>query len=148
MKRTFQTFVIYTMVLALALTSFGTASFANNQRDLSLAEIMGEIDTKSSAPTTVIVELEEESIIEAKHKGKNQSKQNLKAKRDQVKHSVLKETSSSKIGQEYEYIFSGFAVELKSNEIPNLLTIPGVKAIYPDVEYTTTTIDEGYMIEE
>ncbi|WP_368505697.1 S8 family serine peptidase [Alkalihalophilus sp. As8PL] len=148
MKRTFQTFVIYTLVLALALTSFGTASFANNQGDLSLAEIRGEIDTKSSAPTTVIVELEEESIVEAKHKGKNQSKQNLKAKRDQVKNNVLKETSSSKIGQEYEYIFSGFAVELKGNEIPNLLTIPGVKAIYPDVEYTTTTIDEGLMIEE
>ncbi|MDV2685801.1 S8 family serine peptidase [Alkalihalophilus lindianensis] len=148
MKRTFQTFVIYTMVLALALTSFGTASFANNQRDLSLAEVMGEIDTKSSAPTTVIVELEEESIVEAKQKGKNQSKQNLKAKRDQVKNNVLKETSSSKIGQEYEYIFSGFAVELKGNEIPNLLTIPGVKAIYPDVEYTTTTVDEGFMIEE
>ncbi|ERN51492.1 S8 family serine peptidase [Alkalihalophilus marmarensis] len=147
MKRTFQSFVIYTLVLALALTSFGTASLAN-QTNTPLAEIMGEIDTKSSAPTTVIVELEEESIVEAKHKGKNQTKQNLKAKRDQVKNNVLKETASSKIGQEYEYIFSGFAVELKRNEIPNLLTIPGVKAIYPDVEYKTTTIDEGFMIEE
>ncbi len=133
-------------MLVLVLSGFGTAASANGPQP-QLAELKGDIDTSSSSVKTVIVELEAESIVEAKNKGKKQSKQQLKTQREKVKSDIQKRTTSSKVGQEYDYVFSGFAIEVKGTEIPNLLAVPGVKAVYPDVEYTTTAVDEGIVID-
>ncbi|KPB05834.1 peptidase S8 [Bacillus sp. CHD6a] len=128
------------LVLVLVFSTFATNGVSANtgKENLELATLQGEFDLSSSKAVKVIVELKEESIIEAKHKGKKQSKQNLKSARDKVKKEVADRTSKSKVEREYDYVFSGFSLEIKANEIPSLLATPGVKAVYPNVEYTTT----------
>ena len=109
-------------------------------KELKIAEIFGDIEMSSKAPTTVIVELEEESIVEAKHKGKNQTKQKLATERGKVITELKNKVSNAKVNREYDHVFSGFSVELPANEIPQLLTTPGVKAVYPNVEYTVDAV--------
>ncbi len=141
------------LVFILSTISVGAAPQANKvstpqaQTPPELAEIFGNLDTTSSKVTSVIVELEEESVVEAKHKGKKQSKANLAKTRNKVKKDVKDAAKSSKVKREYDHVFSGFSMELKSNEIPSLLAVPGVKAVYPNVTYTVTD-SEGVTIEE
>ncbi|WP_449538030.1 S8 family serine peptidase [Ferdinandcohnia sp. Marseille-Q9671] len=141
-KRTFKS-VLVSFVFLLVFSSFGMGAFAESNNATSsapkeLAELYGNINLSSSKATTVIVELTEESIVEAKHNGKSQTKANLAKERNKVKEAVKQAAKSSKVSTEYDYVFSGFSVELKANEIPALLAVPGVKAVYPDVEYTIT----------
>lgn len=132
------------MAIALVLSTFSMGAFAggNQQaRELPTAELFGEIELSSSRPTTVIVELHEESIVEAKHKGKRQTKANLNAERGKVISVLQSKVSNAEVNREYDYVFSGFSVELPANEIPQLLTVPGVKAVYPNVEYTVDAVE-------
>ncbi|MED4015153.1 S8 family serine peptidase [Sutcliffiella cohnii] len=133
------------MVLSLIISMFAFGASANGGKqvevkELPLAELFGEIELSSSKPTTVIVELQAESIVEAKHKGKSQSKGKLKAERDKVISSLQGKVSNAKVNREYDHVFSGFSVELPANEIIQLLATPGVKAVYPNVHYTADVI--------
>ncbi|WP_404459570.1 S8 family peptidase [Sutcliffiella horikoshii] len=130
------------LVLVLVFSTFATNGVSANtsKENLELATLQGDFDLSSSKAVKVIVELKEESIVEAKHKGKKQSKQNLKSARDKVKKEVANRTSKSKVEREYDYVFSGFSLEIPANEIPSLLATLGVKAVYPNVEYTTTEV--------
>lgn len=130
------------LVLVLVFSTFATNGVSANtgKENLELATLQGDFDLSSSKAVKVIVELQEESIVESKHKGKKQSKQNLKSARDKVKKEVADRTSKSKVEREYDYVFSGFSLEIPANEIPSLLATPGVKAVYPNVEYTTTEV--------
>ncbi|WP_425329168.1 S8 family serine peptidase [Sutcliffiella horikoshii] len=130
------------LVLVLVFSTFATNGVSANtgNENLELATLQGDFDLSSSKAVKVMVELQEESIVEAKHKGKKQSKQNLKSARDKVKKEVADRTSKSKVEREYDYVFSGFSLEIPANEIPSLLATPGVKAVYPNVEYTTTEV--------
>ncbi|MDR4890183.1 S8 family serine peptidase [Fredinandcohnia sp. QZ13] len=150
-KRTLK-FTLILLVFLLTFSSFGMGAFAqvNNEKSSApkqLAELYGNIDLKSSKSTTVIVELTEASIVEAKQTGKSQTKANLAKERQKVKDAVKQAAKSSKVNREYDYVFSGFSVELKANEVPALLAVPGVKAVYPDVEYTITE-DTGETISQ
>ncbi|QED46695.1 S8 family serine peptidase [Cytobacillus dafuensis] len=150
-KRHFKSFLI-TLVFLLTFSSLGTGAGAAGKKDSQtaspLAKLVGEFNLTSSNRTSIIVELTEPSLVEAKHKGKSQSKANLSNIRNQVKSEVMKAAKSSNVGREYDYVFSGFAVELAENEIPSLLAVPGVKAVYPDVEYQTTSLGEGEVISQ
>ncbi|MFD1780301.1 S8 family serine peptidase [Fredinandcohnia salidurans] len=152
-KRTLKPIFIL-LIFLLAFSSFGMGAFAqtndtNSSAPKQLAELHGNIDLKSSKSTTVIVEMTETSIVESKHAGKSQTKANLANERKKVKDTVKQAAKSSKVNREYDYVFSGFSVELKANEIPALLSVPGVKAVYPDVEYTITEdTDETISQEE
>lgn len=145
--------IIFILTLALVLSSFGLGAFAapNNGKGAEstpqLAELFGDINILSPALTTVIVELVEESIIEAKHKGKDQSKGKLATERGKVVSELQNKVGNVTVNREYDYVFSGFSVELPANQIPQLLATPGVKAVYPDVQYTVTGF-EGSMIEQ
>jgi minor extracellular serine protease Vpr len=112
-----------------------------------MAELFGNIDLSTSKQTTVIVELIEESIVEAKHKGKKQNKSMLASERNRVVQELQDKVGSTKVNREYDYVFSGFSVDLPANQIPQLLAIPGVKAVYPDVEYTVTS-DQGPLVDK
>jgi minor extracellular serine protease Vpr len=139
------------LVFILSTFSVGAAPQAKKaytpQTPPELAEIFGSLDTTSSKVTSIIVELDEESVVEAKHKGKKQSKTNLAETRSKVKKNVKAAAKSSKVKREYDYVFSGFSMEIRSNEIPNILAVPGVKAVYPNVTYTVTG-SEDVTIEE
>lgn len=139
--------VFKTMLFALAMM-FATITFsasAQTPTQIERPEIYGDIDLTSSELTTVIVQLQEPSIVEAKHMGKAQSKEKLEAKR----HMVIEEVESklnAEIGREYDYLFSGFSLKLQGNQIVSLLNVEGIKAIYPDVHYTTQEIGEPLMV--
>lgn len=142
MKQKFIAAFMPLLVLVLIFSTFAANGVSANtgKEKQELATLQGDFDLSSSKAVKVIVELQEESIVEAKHKGKKQSKQNLKSAREKVKKEVAARTSKSKVEREYEHVFSGFSLEIPANEIPSLLATPGVKAVYPNVEYTTTEV--------
>ncbi|PPA68924.1 S8 family peptidase [Jeotgalibacillus proteolyticus] len=151
MKGIFKSILVFlTVLLAFSSFSFGAgANSSSNEKDANtLAELYGDFNFQSSNTETVIVELTEPSILEAKNTGKSQTKANLKNKRDKVKAEVTKKLSNAKVNREYEHVFSGFSINLPENEIPALLAVEGVKAVYPDVTYTTTDVGEGMSITE
>ncbi|MCD8509759.1 MAG: S8 family serine peptidase [Bacillus sp. (in: Bacteria)] len=132
------------MAIALVLSTFSMGAFAGGSpqaRDLPMGELFGDIDLSSSAPTTVIVELHEESMVEAKHKGKKQSTAKLKKERENIISSLQSRVNNAKVNREYDYVFSGFSVELPAKDVRQLLTIPGVKAVYPNVQYTVDAVE-------
>ncbi|WP_096440687.1 S8 family serine peptidase [Alteribacter populi] len=134
--------VVFSFLALLLVTStFAPFGSANNQRPLELAELFGNYDLSSSNDTTVIVELDEPSIVEAKHRGKGQTKGNLKRIRDNVKSDVHNAAPNSSVDREYDYVFSGFSVTLPQSELPSILGVEGVKAVYPDVEYQVDAHD-------
>lgn len=142
MKQKFIAAFMPLLVLVLVFSTFAANGVSANtgKENHELATLQGDFDLSSSKAVKVIVELQEQSIVEAKHSGKKQSKQNLKSARDKVKKEVAARTSKSKVEREYDHVFSGFSLEIPANEIPSLLATPGVKAVYPNVEYTTTEV--------
>lgn len=134
-------------VLAMLLMSTLFASTVNSKIVTSdiKTQIYGEYDFNSNEITSVIVELQEESLVEAKHKGENQTKENLKF----IRNSIIDEVEfkvNAKVNREYDYVFSGFSLELSESNILSLSTIKGIKAIYPNVKYTTTEINNGQFL--
>jgi minor extracellular serine protease Vpr len=147
MKKSFSKvlFSVAAAVLILSTFSFGAAANGGTTSktqltELQLAEIFGDIELSSNRPTSVIVELKAESIVEAKHMGKKQTKANLKSERGKVITDLQKSVKSADVNREYDYVFSGFSVDLPANEIIKLLAIPGVKAVYPNVHYTADVV--------
>ncbi|WP_394189176.1 S8 family serine peptidase [Paenisporosarcina quisquiliarum] len=145
MKRNFSKGLFSFLAFILIFSTFSLGATASTTpktqlTELQLAEIFGDIEMSSSRPTSVIVELKAESIVEAKNKGKKQTKANLSAERGKVISALEKAVVSADVNREYDYVFSGFSVELPANEIIKLLAIPGVKAVYPNVHYTADVI--------
>ena len=148
MKKRFQLVMVYTLIFILSLSGMsGLAAGVNtNQSNDNVASLYLEVDETSSEKVTVIVELNEESIVEAKHKGKSQSKQNLKAERNRVISDLEKVTRSIQINREYDYVFSGFSVEIAQNEVASLLGVSGVKAVYPNETYQVTSVSDAELL--
>lgn len=145
MKRNFSKGLFSFLAFILIFSTFSLGATASTTpktqlTELPLAEIFGDIEMSSSRPTSVIVELKAESIVEAKNKGKKQTKANLSAERGKIINALEKAVVSADVNREYDYVFSGFSVELPANEVIKLLAIPGVKAVYPNVHYTADVI--------
>nr|WP_315613865.1 S8 family serine peptidase [Alkalihalobacillus sp. MEB130] len=133
--------VMYTLIFVLAISSFGSfGTVAKANQSATVTSLYLEVDERSSDIVTVIVELEEESIVEAKHKGKSQSKQNLAAERSNVI-AQLEKVATVEVNQEYDYVFSGFSVEIAENEVSALLAVDGIKAVYPNETYKVSSED-------
>jgi minor extracellular serine protease Vpr len=152
-KKLTRTFAaVLTIALLLSSFSFGALAKQNNSGETvsapQLAKLFGDMDLSTSQKRTVIVELVEESIVEAKHKGKKQKKETLASERNKVIRELQDKVKSVKVNREYDYVFSGFSVELPANQIPQLLAVQGVKAVYPDVEYTVTGQGDAFVEKE
>lgn len=150
MRKKLNFLVIYSLILVLTVSSF--ASFGStvqaSQAGPNLATLHLDVDHASKEKVTVIVELDEESIVEAKHKGKKQTKQNLKVEREAVIAAVEKKAGSAiEVNQEYDYVFSGFSVEIAKNDIASLIAVPGVRAVYPDATYEVASVDEAELVD-
>ncbi|WP_066155125.1 S8 family serine peptidase [Halalkalibacter krulwichiae] len=142
-------FVIYSLIFLLAISSFvsfGSTAQANEAK-ANVANLHLEVDEASSEMVTVIVELEEESIVEAKHKGKKQTKQRLKAERSAIIQDFKKVASSAEVNQEYDYVFSGFSVDIAEKDLYQLAAVQGVKAVYENQTYQVTSIDEAKLVD-
>ena len=79
-------------------------------------------------------------MIEAKHTGVSQSLGKLKAERDKII-KALSSLTHVQVNREYSHVFSGMSLNLREDKIPALLAIPGVKAVYPNVEYRSAGND-------
>lgn len=172
MKKKMKKVLVLLLVLTLLVPGYGVGTFAApknkaeepvvvtpvpvenpklniNPMDLAgkeIAKIYGDFNLNSSERVSVIVELKEESIVAAKHHGKAQDQKRLKDVREGVIASVKGKSSAAVIGREYDYLVSGFVVELPANELKNLIGIEGINAIYPNVRYTTTEVGEARML--
>ncbi|TMW71902.1 peptidase S8 [Alteribacter natronophilus] len=117
------------------MSTFVPAASSNSERELELAELFGSYELSSDEEVTVIVEMDEPSLVEAKQTGKSQTRGNLERVRNNVKADVHNAAPDSEVNREYDYVFSGFSLTLPQNKIAALLNVDGVKAVYPDVEY-------------
>ncbi|MBM7702012.1 S8 family serine peptidase [Metabacillus iocasae] len=152
MKKIHVRSVLSTVAFTFALSTFavGGASATTNHPPAqpSVAKIHGNFNLTSSQNVKVIVELTEESIVEAKKKGKKQSKGNIKKARDEVKVKLASSSKEAKVKKEYDHVFAGFSAELPANEISKLASISGVRAVYPDVAYRTTEVKSRELTQE
>ncbi|WP_423734747.1 S8 family serine peptidase [Alkalibacillus haloalkaliphilus] len=149
------------LILLAILLVFGTMGFSpgqgqgkgnnpnNNVGDLQtssgdlqrLGTIHGEFDHESEEPVTVIVELTERSVLAAKHNNEQQERGDLAAVRQSVMDSVSEAAPSSEFEREYDYVFSGFSVEVKQDELRSLAAVDGIKAVYPNVKHQAEVIE-------
>lgn len=127
--------IIMAFVLIMAMT--GTGATATPAQPRGLAPIYGKYDFTSSEPVTVIVELDAVSMLEAKHTGRQQSVGNLKAEQKRILRALAKD-SSVEVNREYFHVFSGMSLNLPAKDLLQLSAIPGVKAVYPNVQYNVT----------
>ncbi|WP_317450885.1 S8 family serine peptidase [Alkalibacillus aidingensis] len=143
MKKWFSKPILILIALMLTFSSMGFShSSSQDTGDTSrLATIHGDYDFKSDTVATVIVELEEPSIIEAKHTGQSQSRGDLAKSRQQVMDRIAESAPSSSFDREYDYLFSGFSVEVKQSELRDLASVEGVQAIHENVSYQAETIE-------
>jgi minor extracellular serine protease Vpr len=152
MKNNYLKTLLVSSALMVSLAPFAGGMNVNAQPNkvtsTPLAELFGEYNFTSTQTTSVIIELNEQSIVQAKHSGKAQTKANHKKALNQVKADLQQVAKTAVVNEEYDYVFSGFSVEVSANEIPALLAVPGVKAVYPNVEYTVTSVGEGAEVEE
>lgn len=127
----------FCMVLVLVLSLAQTGAAARPTVPVKLAPIYGRYDFSSDEVVTVIAELEAVSLLEAKHTGRTQSVGKLKAEQNRVVKELARATRV-KVNREYYHVLSGMSLSLPANALPRLAAIPGVKAVYPNVEYTVT----------
>lgn len=136
--------ILVAMTLLLTLTTASAFAKPNNKPTISsqaahkLADLYGTYNLRSDELVTVMVELDASSIVAAKHLGKKQTKGALAQERKTVTSTVTAAISNSRVTREYDYLFSGFALQLPIKQMPELLALPGIRAVYPNVEYTVT----------
>ncbi|MDW7661696.1 MAG: S8 family serine peptidase [Bacillota bacterium] len=161
MKRNVKKVIVLLLILSLLVPGYGLGAYAASKQNvqepnvnevnslelisheslnLELPQILGDYDFNSAERVKVIVELKEESIIAAKHNGKSQTKQNLERVRKDVIAKINQVVVGAKISREYDYLVSGFSIEVESKDLPKLIVISGIKAIYPNVTYTTAEV--------
>lgn len=167
MKRNVKKVIVLLLILSLLVPGYGVGTFAASKQNvkeqvisevnslelislessiLELPQIFGDYNYNSTERVKVIVELKEESIIAAKHNGKSQTKQNLERVRKDVIAKINQVVVGAKIGREYDYLVSGFSIEVESRDLPKLIGINGIKAIYPNVAYITAEVGEPKML--
>ncbi|MFB4162996.1 S8 family serine peptidase [Alteribacillus sp. JSM 102045] len=125
-------FLIFVFLASVIFNGAGAKEMKDEEK---LAALVGDHNLTSNQRETVLVELTEPGYIEGKQQGQTISKKNLQTARSEVKDKIKNKINSPTIKREYDHVFSGFSLELKGNDIPDLLTVEGVKAVYPSVEY-------------
>lgn len=149
LKRQFRStlFAFIALFIAMFLGSISINVDGSIITELDLSKIYGEYDFTSADYTTVIIEIEEKSIVEAKHMGKVQTQAYLKNARKFVTNEIFEVVPKARVLREYDYLFSGFAIELQEKNVLSLAKVPGIKAIYPNVEYQALAVNVNVMDE-
>ncbi len=142
------------MLSEFNLTRDLSSAFSNGLDQSSIDAIQGQGEAQNYVPASdsnevisVIVELQAEPV--AVHEAK--VLQGLKSASIDQRSIVAKEQmnfkvaagkkAKSKITKEYTHVFNGFALEIAANEVEELLTLPNVKAVYPNNIVEATPID-------
>ena len=146
MKSRFTKYSVISLILVLLITSF-VFGFNELPRSNVLPDFAESFTSGSNEIITVIVELEEPSIVEAKHRGMRQNRKSLERIRASIIEEINSKTSSASLYREYDYLFSGFSIEVPEKEVYLLYSIKGVKAVHPNVHYTSLEVGEPLMID-
>ncbi|AOZ91053.1 S8 family serine peptidase [Paenibacillus crassostreae] len=128
----------------------------NNIESLGLHEVTSTVPpenyvafTDSTEPVTVIVELQTEptEVFEATIPLGARVSINSHTNTLRQEHSTFKSAATSEAGaqfnREYTKVFNGYSITLPGNQIDQLLDLPGVKSIYPNVEYHALDVVES-----
>jgi len=117
---------------------------SNYRNRTQVEKIDSTIDTTSNEQVKVLVEFMELPVVEqevlAKEKGKvhafnkAEAKGKMNKERVSFKENLNKNKISSKMGQSFEIIFNGIALEVKASDLPKLAEDANVRAIYKDNE--------------
>ncbi|WP_036604519.1 S8 family serine peptidase [Paenibacillus assamensis] len=94
--------------------------------------------SEGNKPITVIVELQTEPVkVQQTQQNPGilangeDTIQHLQVEQAQFKYALQSELNG-KVNQQFTQVFNGFAVEIKGQQVEDLLKLPGVKAIYPN----------------
>lgn len=100
----------------------------------------------STEPIDVIVELKTDpvSVYQVKvKKGLKKSgaayQSELSAEQTNFAASLAKINAKPK--RHYKHVFNGYSLKIPANQVDSLLTLPGVKAIYPNIEFKVSPIE-------
>ncbi|MCC5896160.1 MAG: S8 family serine peptidase [Alkalibacterium sp.] len=118
------------------------AEGANTGSGPSEPKLHLEGDLLSDEVVSIIVEIEEEAMLQAKQKGRFQSERVLAEERARILSELESLGASADVNHEYDQLFSGFSIELSENEIGKLLMIDGVKSVFPNQEYEVTQAEQ------
>ncbi|GEN49613.1 S8 family serine peptidase [Alkalibacterium pelagium] len=143
MKNKFTSIFAGSMSLLLGISSVSSISQVSAEgnggnSEGSVPKLHLDSDLLSDEILTVIVELEEEAVLQAKQQGRSQSEFRLSVERERILNELAAAGGQAEVNQEYDQLFSGFSVELSESDIGKLLMIEGVKSVYPDQEYEVT----------
>ena len=126
------------------LDSLGLHEVTNSVTPESYVE-----STDSSEPITVIVELQTDptKVFESISPSTARSSINSHANILRQEHTTFKSAAKSKAGaqinREYTKVFNGYSITIPGDQIEQLLELPGVKSVYPNVEYHALDIVES-----
>ncbi|TMW71769.1 S8 family serine peptidase [Alteribacter natronophilus] len=149
MKSKFKQLSASALAALLVVPAFASQGSANSHVvEDSEAQLFGEYNLNSSESITVMVELDEPSLLQAKHTGRSQSETNLEQAREAVKNALAEVSPSSEVNREYDTVFSGFSVEVPQNELSDVLELDGVQSVYPDVHYDASEFEPELIDEE
>jgi len=105
----------------------------------------------TSDPITVIVELTTDPVaLSQANQGKSFAPSALNQERKiKLEHSAFKVQAEKNLNavlhREYTKTFNGYSVRIPANEVDKLANLPNVKAVYPNFEYNTIPVDNGYV---
>lgn len=156
MSKRLKKWVTASFALTVGLSALlpGVQAFADNPDESAGGAGEGlhlDAEVLSNEKVSVIVELDEQSVLQAKHEGKSQSEAVLRQERERIFKELEQLGTVADVKYEYDQVFSGFSLELPQNEIGQLLSIDGVKAVYPNEEYEVSDanlIDFGEHLPE
>ena len=126
----------------LPIHSLSTPSLLHSKADIFVAQ------SDSDEPVTVIVELETDPVAlhEANAKNSIVPFSGNHEKKIRLEHTAFKMQAirnlNVEFNHEYTMAFNGYSVRIPANEVERLAEIPGVKAIYPNLEYTALPISD------
>ena len=93
--------VLLALCMVFGMFTIGMAQ-SSEVTSIKLAQMYGEFDFSSDELITVIVEIEEPSIVEAKHNGRKQSKERIYAANDKITAELKATIKEVKVNREYD----------------------------------------------
>jgi len=105
----------------------------------------------TSDPITVIVELTTDPVaLSQANQGNSFAPSALNQERKiKLEHNAFKLQAEKNLNavlhREYTKTFNGYSVRIPANEVDKLANLPNVKAVYPNLEYNTIPVDNGYV---
>ncbi|GAC43256.1 S8 family serine peptidase [Paenibacillus popilliae] len=106
----------------------------------------------SNEMITVIVELQQEPVKVVEAQAANTSSvfaddvdSDIRQEHQQFR-SALKPLQAS-IRYEFSYVFNGFSIRIPANKVDDLVTLPGVKAVYPNTEIEVASHEPSAYID-